>query len=111
MAKKHDWKPGPTSTKEPTWEELPIGGVMDWAGSAEQYLTGDWRTERPIWSSEKCIHCLTCWMFCPDSSIKVEDGKVIGIDYDHCKGCGICARECPTKVQAITMEPESKYRG
>ena len=25
----------------------------------------------------------------------VDDGKLVGIDYHHCKGCGICAQECP----------------
>ena len=110
MTKKEDRKKGGTATKEPTWQELPIGGVMPKAGSAEDYKTGDWRTQRPIWHEEKCVQCLTCWMFCPDSSIIVVDGKVQGIDYDHCKGCGICARECPPKASAIDMEPESKFR-
>jgi len=38
----------------------------------------------------------------------VEDGKVVDIDLDHCKGCGICAYECPPKVQAITMVLENE---
>jgi pyruvate ferredoxin oxidoreductase delta subunit len=29
------------------------------------------------------------------------------IDYRYCKGCGICAEECPTK--AIAMVDESVY--
>ena len=110
MAKKEQSKKGGTATQEPAWHELPIGGVMTEAGSARKYKTGDWRTERPIWNAEKCIHCLTCWMFCPDSAILVEDGKVVGIDYDYCKGCGICARECPPRASAIEMKPESDFR-
>ena len=34
-----------------------------------------------------------------------DDEKVRGIDYYHCKGCGICAKECP--ADAITMVEES----
>jgi len=49
-----------------------------------------------------------CWLYCPDGSILVKDSKVIGIDYEHCKGCGICARECPKKV--VTMVEEVKAR-
>ena len=96
--------------QEPAWHELPSAGLMINPGSAEKYMTGDWRTARPIWSAEKCISCMICWMFCPDSSIKVQDGKVVGIDYDHCKGCGICAAECPPKVSAIEMKPEGDFR-
>ena len=32
-----------------------------------------------------------------------DDGKVCGIDLDYCKGCGICAFECPDKAGAIEM--------
>ena len=53
---------------------------------------------------------MTCWILCPDDSILVEDGKVVGIDYDYCKGCGICAAECPPKVQAFDMKRESDFR-
>jgi pyruvate ferredoxin oxidoreductase delta subunit len=32
-------------------------------------------------------------MFCPDTSIQVVN-KLAVVDYDFCKGCGICAEEC-----------------
>jgi 2-oxoisovalerate ferredoxin oxidoreductase delta subunit len=34
---------------------------------------------------------------------ELKDGKV-SIDYDYCKGCGVCAEECPS--EAIDMEKE-----
>jgi pyruvate ferredoxin oxidoreductase delta subunit len=34
-------------------------------------------------------------MYCPDGSVLVEDGKILGIKMSHCKGCGICAKSCP----------------
>ncbi len=87
------------------WKELPIGAIISEAGSADSFKTGDWRSEKPILNIDKCVHCMLCWAFCPDSSIIIEDGKMKGFDYDHCKGCGICAAECPTK--AIEMEKET----
>jgi Pyruvate/2-oxoacid:ferredoxin oxidoreductase delta subunit len=30
--------------------------------------------------------------------------KAIEINYDYCKGCGVCSQECPT--DAINMERE-----
>ena len=92
--------------------QLPAGGIVE-AGTANDFITGDWRSERPIWHKDKCIHCLICWISCPDSSILVAPDEkkttvMAGIDYDHCKGCGICAQECPVKGKAITMEEEKK---
>jgi pyruvate ferredoxin oxidoreductase delta subunit len=70
--------------------------------------TGSWRVFKPVFDKEKCIKCLRCWIFCPESSIKQEKDGTISIDYDYCKGCGICATEC--KVKAITMEREVKKK-
>ena len=42
-------------------------------------------------------------MYCPDGVISKAEKK-IEIDYDFCKGCGICEKIC--KVGAIKMEDE-----
>lgn len=86
-----------------SWEELPKAGTILEAGNAQEFKTGDWRVEKPEFYADKCIQCLFCWVYCPEAAIEVEDGKVVGIDYDHCKGCGICAVECPDRASAIQM--------
>ena len=90
------------SEEKKGWQEIPIGGLITEAGNANKYNTGDWRTLKPVIDKEKCINCLICWIYCPDSSILVEDGKIKDVDYKHCKGCGICAQVCPKKC--ISME-------
>ncbi|MFA4946353.1 MAG: 4Fe-4S binding protein [Candidatus Micrarchaeia archaeon] len=63
--------------------------------------TGSWRSRKPVVDESKCVGCKTCERGCPDSCIRVVDGKA-KVDYDYCKGCGICAHECP--VKCIKME-------
>ncbi|MCF6236349.1 MAG: FAD-dependent oxidoreductase [Gammaproteobacteria bacterium] len=41
-----------------------------------------------------CFECDNCWHFCPDAAVIKKEGGYT-IDYDYCKGCGICAQECP----------------
>ncbi|MGC8645268.1 MAG: 4Fe-4S binding protein [Thermoplasmata archaeon] len=89
-------------TKE-GWKDLPIGGVLLEPGSSEKYKTGDWRSKKPVVNLSKCSNCLLCWIYCPDSAI-MQGEKTISINYDYCKGCGICASVCPLKI--ITMEEE-----
>lgn len=58
--------------------------------------TGDWRSQTPVIDQEKCIQkesCLYCWLYCPDGVITRE--FPLEIDLEYCKGCGICAEECP----------------
>jgi len=90
------------------WKELPIGAILEESGTAREYKTGDWRSFRPILDKDKCINCLVCWIYCPDNAIKAKDGKIEGIDYEYCKGCGICEEVCPPKIRAIRMEKEAK---
>ncbi len=94
--------------KEPLWKTLTPGSVILEPGSSAKFKTGSWRSMRPRWIEENCIQCLFCWIYCPDMSVIVEDGKRKDFNYDYCKGCGICALECPGKKgnKAIVMEKE-----
>jgi 2-oxoacid:acceptor oxidoreductase delta subunit (pyruvate/2-ketoisovalerate family) len=52
-----------------------------------------------------CDFCGNCYLFCPDSSVvKQENDESWRFDYEYCKGCGICANECPGGF--IEMEKE-----
>ncbi|MGH7298548.1 MAG: NAD(P)-binding protein [Polyangiaceae bacterium] len=43
-----------------------------------------------------CFECDNCYGMCPDNAIvKLGPGRGFRIDLDYCKGCGICANECP----------------
>jgi len=91
---------------EKSWKEIPIGGLIVEPGTSKAYKTGSWRSFKPIWHEDRCIQCLLCWNSCPEPAIFVSDGKMTGFDYDYCKGCGICAKVCPKKANAIEMVPE-----
>jgi pyruvate ferredoxin oxidoreductase delta subunit len=93
-----------------TWKEVNPGAIVLEAGSARKFKTGSWRANKPKWIEENCIQCMLCWIYCPDMSVKVKDGKREQFDYDFCKGCGLCALECPGKKgqKAIVMEQEGK---
>lgn len=85
------------------WREIPIGGVC-WKPSSD-YMTGDWRTYAPIIDENKCTRCMLCVIYCPDAAmIYVEEQDRIKVDYDHCKGCGICAHECPANAIEMRLE-------
>lgn len=75
-------------------------------GTAKEYKTGSWRSRRPVVDKEKCINCMFCWMYCPDNSILVEKGEMKGIKLSHCKGCGICANQCPKDAIVMVEEGE-----
>ena len=87
-----------------TWQELEIGSVVTETGSSMQYETGSWRSERPVVNKEECIKCAMCWLFCPDMSIVRTPEGHFTANLTYCKGCAICARECP--VGCITMVSE-----
>jgi pyruvate ferredoxin oxidoreductase delta subunit len=87
-----------------TSDEFPRGATIPVGGNSADYVTGGWRSERPVRDDSACTQCLLCWVFCPDTSVMVADEKVYDFDLNHCKGCGICAHECPPKC--IEMVPE-----
>jgi len=66
-------------------------------GSFVTNKTGGWRTFAPILIESKCTNCLICWFYCPDGAILRGD-KHITVNYDYCKGCGICVEVCAPKA-------------
>jgi NADPH-dependent glutamate synthase beta subunit-like oxidoreductase len=78
-------------------------------------VTASLDAETALFEARRCLSCGTCFAcdncygVCPDNAVvKLEpDGAyAYAIDLDHCKGCGICAAECP--AGAIRMVPEAR---
>ena len=107
------------------WDEFEIGAMLrsfdgkidDIAGTLQEdraysannsfvASVADWRIDKPIFSKDFCIDCQFCWIYCPDMSIIARDKKMIGVDMDHCKGCGICVEVCPTNPKSLLMFAE-----
>ena len=87
------------------WQDLKPGILISEPGCATQFKTGDWRTgQKPVTDYEKCVKCGRCYIFCPDLSWQPREDGMYDWLGDYCKGCGICAVECP--ANAITMEDE-----
>jgi NADPH-dependent glutamate synthase beta subunit-like oxidoreductase len=56
-------------------------------------------------SCGNCFGCDNCYGVCPDNAVlKVDEADGYAFDLDYCKGCGICAEECP--CGAIEMVAE-----
>jgi pyruvate ferredoxin oxidoreductase delta subunit len=94
------------SMEEMTWREIELGGVITEPGNASSYHTGAWRSQVPKYEAETCIRCWRCFVMCPEAAISPDYEKNVFVwNFDYCKGCGICAHECP--VSAITIEEEA----
>jgi 2-oxoacid:acceptor oxidoreductase delta subunit (pyruvate/2-ketoisovalerate family) len=83
--------------RQSTFEEV-VGGLDETNALFEA---------RRCLSCGNCFSCDNCFGICPDNAvIKLgEPGERYAIDYDFCKGCGICVAECP--AGAIELVPEA----
>lgn len=60
---------------------------------------------RRCMSCGNCFECDNCFGICPDNAIvKLGPGRRFEVNLDFCKGCSMCATECP--CGAIQMVPE-----
>ena len=94
------------SESELTWKDLEIGCIVAAPGSARQYQTGAWRSQRPTYDFSRCIKCGICQLFCPEGCIEPNKDGHFEANLFYCKGCGICARECWTRVITMVEEEE-----
>ncbi len=82
--------------RQSTFEEV-VGGLDESTALYEA---------RRCLSCGNCFSCDNCYGVCPDNAVIKLGGRdePYAFDYDYCKGCGICAVECP--CGAIEMVPE-----
>ena len=112
------------------WDEVTQGSVLpsfegdasniahlkaeerDYSGYNSYTATvASWRVIKPVFNIDVCIDCQNCWVWCPDSSILSRDKQMLGIDYDHCKGCEVCVEVCPTNPKSLLMFSEYEDLG
>jgi pyruvate ferredoxin oxidoreductase delta subunit len=95
-------KPSIRSFKYPDIkDEMPAGPYAE-AGVLVDINAG-WRIVRPVIDGKKCVKCQKCWAICPDGAID-RTGNQYEVDYNFCKGCGLCSYECPTKAISMIKE-------
>ena len=91
-------------TTQPTLDALRRGTTFDEVKGGLDEDNALFEARRCL-SCGSCFECDNCYGMCPDNAvIKLGPGKGFRIDLDFCKGCGICATECP--CGAIRMVPE-----
>lgn len=60
---------------------------------------------RRCMSCGNCFECDNCYGVCPDNAVvKLGPGRKFRFNYDYCKGCGICANECPCGAIEMVRE-------
>jgi pyruvate ferredoxin oxidoreductase gamma subunit len=105
----------PVVRPEPVWGYVtqPVGGYIAEAGNT---MWNDLSMSRtgwmPVLDHDKCIHCGTCDLVCPDLCLVWGDGEdgspferqLQGIDYRYCKGCLRCVESCPSGALTKTAE-------
>jgi Pyruvate/2-oxoacid:ferredoxin oxidoreductase delta subunit len=87
-----------TARRASTFDEV-VGGLDESTALFEA---------RRCMSCGNCFACDNCYGVCPDNAVLKLDptgAYMYAYDLDYCKGCGICAEECP--CGAIAMEPET----
>jgi len=84
--------------------DAPAGGIiLDPGNSILKDLSASRDGFLPAFDPSSCAHCGICDIVCPDLCfVWSDDGegepavRLLGIDYQYCKGCLKCIEACPT---------------
>ncbi len=92
------------------------GGILNPANALSRNHSFSRYGQIPVFNDRRCIHCGQCYVVCPDQCIvwkEVEDQRVgrkvmkmVGIDYDYCKGCLKCVEICPVSSLTAGLEKD-----
>ena len=117
-------------------DSLPVSAFLErkngiFVGGTTKNEKRDIAENVPCWVSENCIQCNQCVFVCPHAVVRSylleqddeyniaipslfpKDKKyAIGISYEDCTGCGLCANVCPGKAgnKALVMEKYDKSK-
>lgn len=94
--------------------DAPLGGAITNPGnSVRKDLSVSRQGFLPVFLREKCVDCGLCDVVCPDFCFVWETvpgarkwRRLVGIDYQYCKGCLKCVEICP--VQALEKQRETE---
>lgn len=78
-----------------------------WSDVSKKILTvqtGTWRHRRPVVDKDTCRLCGWCSVNCFVGCMNKAADGYFQPDMTYCKGCGICARECPAHAIRMTAE-------
>ena len=124
------WLRGATLAAAPDQDPVPFEGLNTWyysdaprtvrpqleaarRASTFDEVVGGLDGSTALFEARRCLSCGSCFAcdncfgICPDNAVLKLDpagSYAYAIDLDYCKGCGLCAAECP--AGAIVMEPE-----
>ena len=116
-------------------DTLPVSSFLDvsngvFEGGTTKYEKRNIAESIPNWIPENCSECNKCAFACPHGVIRPflldkDDKKIesipsimpkevnfaIGINYEECTGCGLCAVTCPGKMgkKALEMVPNRRH--
>lgn len=94
----------------------PIGGaIVNPGNTVLKDLSASRQGFLPAFDRSRCVDCAMCEMVCPDLCLVWEQNpdpaarkwrRLVGIDYQYCKGCLKCVEICPTGALEALRETE-----
>jgi NADPH-dependent glutamate synthase beta subunit-like oxidoreductase len=94
----------PRARRVSRWQRLPGARIRSFVEVMDGVSERAAKSEAArCFSCGRCTLCDVCFSVCPDMAITRVDGGYRVSD-EHCKGCGLCVRECPRGALSMSAE-------